>query len=293
MTDPKPTQLAEHQTPYADQAPREPAALAHVTHARCTAAQLGDGSVQPQKTWPINRLLSRWVKFTPSAYTKPDGEHYRDAKVAPTPGAIMPPAFQKQLRELQFSYAGTLRESVTLMSRSTGEVWLDLTHTITLRTIKTRFAERWFFTTYFDDGTAIITWSHPNRTRSSARLISQQISGSLATQFAWHQNAVRARVEAGARPVPCDNTDDAAALGRHFYRAVLSPDHALAAVTVRPLLLLYLLSLLLVPRSEGLLSFAFMLGYVVALVAIMVVARRWRRQSDAAPTTDPATSPAE
>lgn len=79
----------------------------------------------------------------------------------------------------------------------------------------------YLFSTYFEDGAAILTWSHPApHTQSNARLESWGSLGGLAEDYSAHLSRVETHLLRGAIPLRFESLEDARATHSHYYRRV-------------------------------------------------------------------------
>lgn len=84
------------------------------------------------------------------------------------------------------------------------------------------------FSTYFENGTAIITWSHLDpKTQSSGRLESWGSVGGLAEDYAAHRARVETHLAREAIPLKFESLADVRATHFHYYRRIANEADAL------------------------------------------------------------------
>jgi hypothetical protein len=95
--------------------------------------------------------------------------------------------------------------------------------------------DRYFIGTYFDDGSAQLTWKHAEpRTKSQpGTLVSSGGTGDLSADVAAHMTRVKAELSRGRRFFKVDDVETANELGRHYYRHVVPLDLIVANEQVR------------------------------------------------------------
>ena len=95
--------------------------------------------------------------------------------------------------------------------------------------------DRYFVATYFDDGSAQLTWKHAEpRTKSQpGTLVSSGGTGDLRADVAAHMARVKVELSRGRRFFKVDHIEVANELGRHYYRHVVPLDLIVANEQVR------------------------------------------------------------
>jgi len=98
-------------------------------------------------------------------------------------------------------------------------------------------ATRYFLVTYFESGKCIITWDHRPATRSSDVLRSRATAGSFDADYTAHVAAVKELAQTDV-PIVVTDLPAAVALGRFYYRHVVSLDAAATMVFWPPVVVL-------------------------------------------------------
>jgi len=214
--------------------------------ASVAVERLRSGSVAPQRLliqWLIRGRVEKWHEREGSDMT------YRSG-LGPTPDPhLADEAVVSRAAALGLTYMGVAVES-SLFSRIRKDVWLNDDRTVQLHSRKRKIRDHaprsvYHLSTYFDDGSCILTWSHPPMTPSTDALASRAGTGELRADYHSHRDACsdwcRAR---RTRALVVDGPDAVARLIGHYYRYVV-PKSAALTYTVSLLGMLVLLANLL------------------------------------------------
>jgi hypothetical protein len=144
-----------------------------------------------------------------------------DAQAAAAPGSARfgSPAHQAAAAEM-----GLVRLGVAL-DRSFGremrkEMWATRDG---VASVSLTNPDRYVISTYFDDGSAHLTWAHPEpRTKSQpGLLLSSGGTGDLRADVAAHVARVKVELDRGRRFFKVDDIETTNELNRHYYRQVV------------------------------------------------------------------------
>ncbi len=207
--------------------PSTPEALAEF-RARPVTAERAVGLEHLQFGVFEDLVARREPKSEPAGYRAPAGhpaalgERFGDA------------AHRRVVEELGLVCLGTCFEGLSFKSdshTSKKEVWATRDGAISVALIN---AGRYMLSTYFDDGTAHLTWAHasPRTTSIPGSLVSSGGTGNLGEDLAAHATRVRGELARGRRFLVVDHIETAVELSRHYYRQLVAPDLLLGNLAV-------------------------------------------------------------
>jgi len=151
------------------------------------------------------------------------------------PAEHCPPDVAASARQLKLEHLGALSEA-----GRTREVWVDETRTLQLHSSPTLR----FFSTYFEDGSCVLTFQSANPvTMSTPNLRVCGGAGTVEADFDAHGKSVAEWTSTrGCAPIRVDNIVMAARLVRFYYRHVVAPAN-MASIVV---FLVFLIALVIV-----------------------------------------------
>lgn len=208
--------------------------------ASVALADFGKLPVHPVRrltSWLIHGEAPEWVAFSAD-----DQDAYRAAPPRGKEPGIANPAISRAATALGLKYVGVAEER-GLFIRIRKDVWLEPERTVQLHSRHRRFRDHaphsvYHFSTYFQDGSCVLTWSHPPQTPSTDRLASRAGTGDLGRDLDDHRAATKDwAAQRETEPLVIDGPSAVAGLIDHYYRYVV-PKSAAAS---------FLLGLLLLP----------------------------------------------
>lgn len=161
------------------------------------------------------------------------------------------------LRAKGWRWVGTKSERVTLMPGGVCDVWIDpdeTTYALVRRRATLLPLSRYYFMTYFDDGTCLETVARATSPlRTEDNMVVVHGTDDLAADAERHLDAVeRHALLRGAGVLPVRTLRDVARLSAHFFRHVLSPPVAANAANAwkREMVVLCVLGALVVGLAK-------------------------------------------
>jgi hypothetical protein len=214
--------------------------------ARSPVASLALAEFREWPVHPVRRIMGWLIRGRVREWSDPDatGEvPYREALARSDEPKLADAAISTQAAALGLRYVGVAEER-SLFNRIRKDVWLDAERTLQLHSRHRLLADHaprsvYHFSTYFQDGSCMLTWSHPPQTPSDDRLASRAGSGELARDLEDHRAAVAGWAEQrGTQPLVVDGPDAVAGLLDHYYRYVVPKSMAVSYLIGLLLLLL-------------------------------------------------------
>jgi hypothetical protein len=148
------------------------------------------------------------------------------------PDAAALESWRKGVRDEKMIYVGAASEG--LSGQLQKQIYVDEAAT-TQAHVSTRM---YFFVTYFESGRCILTFGHTPATLGSETLLVRAGAGNISYDYQGHCTAVAEWVDQGETSIVVRDMDTAVALGRFYYRHVLSLKSAALIVVGHPLVMI-------------------------------------------------------
>jgi hypothetical protein len=186
-------------------------------------------SFRARPVHPVRRVMGLLVRGRVETWLDPQtaGEPaYRAIEARGEIPRIADPAIAAQADGLGLRYAGIAVER-GLLRRIRKDVWLDPECIVQLHSRRRPIRDHaprsvYHLSTYFSDGSCVLTWSHPPQTPSDDALASRGGSGQLSRDLEEHRAAVVAwSAERDTRPLAIDGPEAVSGLIDHYYRQLV------------------------------------------------------------------------